>query len=74
MIFISLRPVMKGPGWLQGLKFGLLMWLIAAMMMAAWSDVFNLPATIWLWWAVDMLIGYVVATPVLGIVVEKLKK
>ncbi len=74
VIFIWLRPVMKGSGWLQGLKFGLLMWLIATMMMAAWSGVFNLPATIWAWWAVDLLIGYVTAAPVLGVVVKKLEK
>ncbi len=74
VIFVWLRPVFTGPDWLKGLKFGLLMWVITAMMMAAWSGVFNLPAKIWIWWAIDMLIAYVISGPILGWVVGKLEK
>jgi hypothetical protein len=40
--------------------------------MLAWSGVFDLPATIWVWWALEGVGYYVVGGVVLGWVADKL--
>ena len=66
------RKALGGPAWQRGLKFGIAAWLLQASSMAGWSGVFNLPANIWAWWAIDALVFVLVGSIVLGIVAEKL--
>lgn len=71
-IYGVFRNALIGPAWQRGVKFGLAVWLLQASAMAGWSGVFNLPYSIWLWWAADALIYTLVGSLALGIVAEKL--
>jgi hypothetical protein len=71
-IYGVFRAALSGPAWQRGLKFGIAIWLLNASLMAGWSGVFNLPANLWVWWAVDAAIYVIVGSIVLGIVAEKL--
>lgn len=65
-IYGLVRSAFSGPGWQKGLKFGLVLFLVNAAAMASWSGVFNLPDTIWMWWAGEMLLYWIVGGAVLG--------
>ena len=65
-IYGLVRSAFTGAGWQKGLKFGLVLFLIHAGAMASWSGVFNLPDTIWMWWAAEMLLYWIVGGAVLG--------
>ena len=65
-IFDNIREALAGAGWLQGLKFGLLLGLIHACFAAGWSGVFNLPEMIWVWWMIDGFYVNAVAGIALG--------
>jgi len=65
-IFDNFRSALTGAGWLQGLKFGLVIALLWASFGAGYSGVFNLPMAIWAWWAVDGFIMFPVGGLVLG--------
>mgnify|MGYP006908211503 FL=1 len=71
-IYGAIRDGIAGRGWLSGLKFGLLVWLIQVVAMAGWSGVFNLPYEIWLWWGAEAVVYMAVGGAVLGLVAEKL--
>ncbi len=70
-IYAGIRHAFNGDGWLKGVKFGLMVWLFSICMMAGWSGVFNLPETIWIWWAVEALLIYIVGGAALGWVSQK---
>ena len=70
-LFCWVRPAFGGPGWKQGLFFGLFLAIFAATMYLGFSGVFNLPATILIWWAIDGFIIYMAGGAVLGAVAEK---
>jgi hypothetical protein len=65
------RSAFRGPGWRRGLLFGLFLVLFSWATYLGWSGVFNLPAKIWIWWGVDLLLLYLVGGAVLGLVAEK---
>lgn len=65
-IFDNIRSAFNGGGMLQGFKFGLMIAVIYALFGAAYSGVFNLPDTIWIWWAVEGFIIYPLGGIVLG--------
>ena len=46
--------------------------MFAVVLHVGQSTVFDLPATIWLWWSVDYLILFGVASIALGVVAQKL--
>ncbi len=71
-IFDNIRSALNGSATVKGVKFGIIAWVFAAANMAGWSGVFNLPEMIWVWWAIDALIIYLVGGAVLGWVVGKL--
>ncbi|MBT8060860.1 MAG: hypothetical protein KJO33_14800 [Gammaproteobacteria bacterium] len=71
-IFDNIRSALTGHPIVKGLKYGLIAFLFAAANMAGWSGVFNLPETIWAWWAAEALIIYLLSGAVLGLVVGKL--
>lgn len=70
-IYGVVRGSFAGPGWQKGVKFGLLLALIWATTMAGWSGVFNLPASIWLWWAAEALLYGLTGGAALGWFAER---
>jgi hypothetical protein len=66
------RPGLTGPGWMRGVKFGVIMLLISVGLMLGWSGVFNLPKQIWIWWTIESLIYLPIGGAALGWVAEKL--
>ena len=71
-MFSLLRPGLSGPGWKQGLNFGFLGATFAAMFCLGWFGIFDLPAKIWTWWAVEGYIYWIPGGIALGFVAEKL--
>ncbi len=71
-IYAWIRHAFNGDGWVKGAKFGFMVWLFSACLSAGWSGVFNLPETIWIWWAVEGLLMYVLGGAALGWASEKL--
>lgn len=65
-IYGWIRPAFSGPGWKKGLKFGLMLAILAACWDAGWSGIFNLPDKIWTWWGIEGFIYYLVGGIVLG--------
>lgn len=61
-----IRGAFEGPGWQKGLKYGFLLFLVTAGVMAGWSGVFNLPDSLWLWWGGEMLVMYLAGGAALG--------
>ena len=70
-LFGWIRSAFSGPGWKQGLSYGLFLAVFAGLIYLGFSGVFNLPAEILIWWAVDGLILYAAGGAVLGLVAEK---
>ena len=60
-LFLWLRPAFSGSFWIQGVKYGLVLSLVIVLAMGGWSGIFNLPDTIWIWWAIETPFYYVVA-------------
>lgn len=71
-IYAWIRGCFGGPGWMKGLKYGLILWLFGICQMAGWSGVFNLPETIWIWWGIEAILYFAIGGMVLGWVSEKL--
>lgn len=71
-IYGVVRHAFAGAGWLRGVKYGFVLFLITATIMMGWSGVFNLPNHVWLWWMVDSLVLLVIAGAALGWIAEKL--
>jgi len=65
-IYDNIRGAINGSAVISGLKFGILLGLLHATFMAGWSNVFNLPETIWVWWAVDGFYVYGLSGLALG--------
>ncbi len=70
-IYGWVRRCLEGPGWKKGAKYGLMLWLLAAALYLGLSGVFDLPGTIWAWWAVDALIIYCLGGLALGWFAER---
>jgi hypothetical protein len=70
-IYGQVRSTFTGAGWLRGLKYGLVVFLLSCTFSLAYSGVFNLPSTIWVWWGVDSLVAYLVGGAALGWVAQK---
>ena len=61
-----------GRGWSAGLKFGVMLWVIASCLIAGYSGVFDLPAKIWIWWSVETAVMYPLGGAAMGWVGERL--
>ena len=70
-LFCCFRPCLKGAEWKRGMMFGLCLAIFGAGMNLAWSGVFNLPAQIWIWWAIDGLVSYLIGGGAMGWAVGK---
>lgn len=55
-IFGWMRPTLGGLDIKAGIKYGLFLSLFGGMFALAWSGIFALPASIWIWWTVDGLV------------------
>jgi len=71
-VYSIVRSSLAGAGWMRGLKFGVILSVLALGFMGAYSGVFNLPDTIWVWWAIGTVVTYLVGGIALGFVAEKL--
>lgn len=71
-VYSVVRRAFTGSGWLRGLKYGVVLSLLAIGGMLGYSGVFNLPADIWMWWAVEWTAMNLLGGVVLGWVAEKL--
>lgn len=71
-IFDNIRGGLNGSTAIRGLKYGVIVWLIVTSAMAGWSGIFNLPMEIWMWWAAEGVLYYLVGGFVLGWVTGKL--
>lgn len=71
-IYDNIRSALNGSGVVKGVKFGVIAWLFSATLSAGWSGVFNLPESIWIWWAAEFLVMYLAGGAVLGWVTQKL--
>jgi hypothetical protein len=65
------RPVIDGHGWVRGVKFGAGVFLLVAGVMASWTGIFNLPDKVWIWWALEALIVYILGGAALGWVADR---
>jgi hypothetical protein len=71
LVYGWLRPAFTGPGWLKGIKFGLVALILHGCFMMGWSGVFGLPDHIWVWWWVESALYFVAAGAVLGWVADR---
>ena len=71
-IFDNIRCGLSGSVAVRGIKYGIILWLISACLMAGWSGIFNLPMEIWAWWSAESVLYYLVGGFVLGWVTGKL--
>jgi hypothetical protein len=71
-VYSIVRSSLSGAGWMRGLKFGAMLSVLSLSFMGAYSGVFNLPDTIWVWWAVGTVVAYLIGGIALGFVAEKL--
>jgi hypothetical protein len=71
-IYDWVRPALSGPGWQQGLKFGVIAMLFHGIYILNWSGVFNLVNKIWLWWWLESIVYLLIAGAALGWVVQKI--
>jgi hypothetical protein len=71
LVYGWVRPALTGAGWLRGVKFGVVVLLLAATLMLGWSGVFNLPDAIWVWWWGESVVYLLVGGAALGWVAEK---
>lgn len=71
-IYAVVRRSFGGAGWLRGLKYGIVLTLLAITFMLAYSGIFNLPYRIWAWWALETTASMLLGGVLLGWVAEKL--
>ncbi len=65
-LFSMMRPAFSGPGWKKGLKFGFIGATFGAMWCLGFYGVFDLPAKIWAWWALEGYAYWLVGGAALG--------
>jgi hypothetical protein len=66
------RPALHGEGWLRGLKFGFIVFLLSGTFMLGWSGIFNLPDRIWTWWAAESIVYFLIGGAAMGWAAGKL--
>ncbi len=70
-LYSTVRGSFAGPGWKKGLAFGFGLSLFAAVTMAGWAGVFNLPANLWLWWGVEYFVLSLIGCAAMGWATER---
>lgn len=67
-VFGWVRPAFSGPGWRQGLSFGVALTVATCAVFLVYSGVLDLPAKVWLWWNIDNLILFCAGGAAMGAV------
>lgn len=70
-IYGWIRPAFSGPGWQRGLYYGICLTVFGTTVILGWSGYFNLPSKIWIWWALEQPIYYLLGGAALGWVAQK---
>lgn len=71
-IYGCVRGSLSGPGWKKGLTYGLILGGFGlAWGVLGYSGVFNLPDKIWIWWAAEAFVLYMIGGAVMGWLAEK---
>ena len=70
-LYGAVRSAFSGPGWMKGLKYGVGLSLVMACFAAGYSGIFNLPDSLWAWWAAEGFLYYLPGGAVLGWLGEK---
>ncbi len=70
-IYDNIRSAFDGSPVIKGIKFGVVVALIYGSTAAGWSGIFNLPDTLWMWWAIEGFIMYIAGGAALGWFVGK---
>jgi len=65
-LYCRFRGSLDGPDWKRGANFGFSIGILGAAIYLAMSGVFNLPYQIWLWWAIEGLVLYVIGGAAMG--------
>jgi hypothetical protein len=65
-IYGVVNKAFAGPGWMKGLKYGAILSTLMCCYAAGWSGIFNLPNSIWAWWAAESFLYYLPGGAVLG--------
>jgi hypothetical protein len=72
-IFSAVRLAFAGPGWQQGLKFGVVLSVLNCCFAIGYSGIFNLPDSIWAWWGAESFLYYLPGGAVLGWLGDKFR-
>ena len=70
-IYGAIQSALAGPGWMKGLKYGLILSLFAACMAAGYSGIFSAPDRIWAVWSLESFLYYLPAGALLGWLTER---
>lgn len=70
-LYACYRSALDGPGWKKGGIFGLSIAILLAGLYSAFHFVFNMPATIWFWWAVSGFVYLTLGGTVVGWITAK---
>ena len=70
-LYTRFGPVISGHGWMRGARYGFAVWVLVAAVMATWTGIFNLPDSVWFWWAVEALATYVLGGAALAWAVDR---
>ncbi len=65
-IYSYVRNSFPAPGFKQGFYWGLSLAVFTVVTTNAWSGIFDLPSTLWIWWCVDAMIVFPVAGIAMG--------
>ncbi len=65
-IYSCVHSCFKGPGWRKGLTWGLCLAILTFCTYLAFSGLFALPMTIFIWWGVDAAIIYMISGAAMG--------
>ena len=71
-IYGWIRGGLSGAPWLKGVKYGVILSLFGTCLIIGWSGVFYLPNQIWIWWALEQPIYYLIGGAALGWVAQKM--
>jgi len=71
LVYGWVRAALRGPAWKKGLHYGVALWLLNLVWYLGWSGVFRLPDVLWMWWALEALLYFLLGGIALGWVAAK---
>ena len=70
-VYGAVHKAFEGRGWTKGLRFGVVVSIVACCFCAEWSGLFALPDSLWVIWGLETFLYYVPGGAVLGLLHEK---